>query len=316
MSTKAVILAVIGVACVAAAGAGGYMALRQNSADRAPDAVLATAALTPGTATPATPADGPATAAEAAAKTSFRPVKPAEPPARPGRTALPTPASVEPKGAGTPPPTPPVTTDPPVTDPVLPPPTPVNDAPPPPPDPPKTRFEELTVKEESVIGVRLDAAISSASAKVEDKVTARVTRDVTVGGRIAIPAGTRLEGVITSVERGGKFKTPGKLGIRFTTLVLADNSPVAITTEPFSRTAESPGNEATSKIGASAVVGGLLGALIGGKKGAAIGAGAGAAGGTAAVAASAPNDIILPAGAAMTVKLTAPVTLLIERDQQ
>lgn len=317
MSTKAVVLAIVGAGCVVAAGAGGYMALRMNSTDHVTEGVSATAVATPAPVAASAPA--PASRAEASvsasSRSSSRTAKTVDTPARPARTSRPAPPPLESNGAGMPPATPPVSTDPPVTDPVLPPPPPVIDVPLPQ-DPPKPRFEELTVKEESVIGIRLDAAISSATAKVEDRVTARVTRDVTVAGHIAIPVGARLDGVVTSVERGGKFKNPGKLGIRFTTLVLADDTRVAIATEPFSRTAESPGNEATSKIGASAIVGGLLGALIGGKKGAAIGAGAGAAGGTAAVAAGSANDMVLPAGAAMTVKLTAPVTLLIERDER
>ena len=184
------------------------------------------------------------------------------------------------------------------------------------PEPTKPRFEELTLKEESVIGIRLDSAISTQSAKLEDKVIARVSRDVSVNGRTAIPAGARLEGVVTVVDRGGKFKNTAKLGIRFNSLVLADNTRVPIETEVLSREGSSPGNEATAKVGAGAVIGGLIGGLIGGKKGAAVGAATGAAGGSAAVAAGDRNDVTLPAGTARTVKLTAPVTLTIERDER
>ena len=69
---------------------------------------------------------------------------------------------------------------------------------PPPPDPPKPTFEEVTVKEDAVIGIRLENAVSSETAKVEDRVTARVSRDVTVEGRTAIPAGALLEGTVTA----------------------------------------------------------------------------------------------------------------------
>jgi len=317
MSTKALVIAVAGVGCVAAAGAGGYLlALRANSDAQAAERAVISAAAEPAppaaSKAPAVTHAATAAAPARSASKNTRPVESQAPPVAPVRRSLP---PVESTRADAPPAMTsiPVTTEPPVLDPIsLPPPV---TEPPPPPPAPDPRFEELTVKEESVIGIRLDEAVSSETARVEDKVTARVTRDVTVDGRVAIPSGTKLEGMVTSVERGGKFKNPGRLGIRFTTLVLADNTKVAITTEPFSRTAESPGNEATSKIGASAVVGGLLGALIGGKKGAAIGAGAGAAGGTAAVAAGSANNIVLPARAEMTVKLTAPVTLVIERDQ-
>jgi hypothetical protein len=54
--------------------------------------------------------------------------------------------------------------------------------------------------------------------------------------------------------------------------------------------------------------------MLGGRKGAAIGGAAGAAGGTAVVAAGDANEAVIPAGAALTVRLTAPVTILVERD--
>jgi hypothetical protein len=182
------------------------------------------------------------------------------------------------------------------------------------PEPPKPQFEELTIEEASVIGIELDTAISSERAKVEDKVLARVSRDVTVNGRTAIPAGSRLEGHVTLVEAGGKFRTRARLGVRFTTAVIGDRLRVPIQTETIFREGEAPGAEATSKVGASAVVGAILGAVVGGKKGAAIGSAAGAAGGTAAVMAGDRNHAVLPAGAPLTVRLTAPAIVTIERE--
>jgi hypothetical protein len=173
----------------------------------------------------------------------------------------------------------------------------------------------LTVAENSVIGIHLDTAVSSETAKVEDKVTAHVTRDVMVAGRTAIPAGARLEGNVTLVQPGGKFKERARLGIKFTSLILADNTRQAIQTDALFRDGDSPTGEATSKVGASAVIGTILGAMIGGKKGAAIGTAAGAAGGTAAVAAGGRNDAVFAAGTALTVRLTAPFTVVIERVQ-
>ena len=146
------------------------------------------------------------------------------------------------------------------------PPATVTPEPLPPPPPAKPRFEELTVGENAVIGIRLETALSSATAKIEDRVTARVSRDVTVEGRTAIPAGARLEGTVVAVEKGGKFKDRARLGVRFTSVVLSDNLRVPIQTETIFRDGDSPVPDATSKIGASAVVGAILGAVIGGKK--------------------------------------------------
>jgi hypothetical protein len=181
---------------------------------------------------------------------------------------------------------------------------------------PVRRFEELTVKEDSVIGIRLDTPLSSETARVEDKVTARVTRDVSVDGHVAIASGVRLEGTVTSVDRGGRFKERARLGLRFHSIVLADNTRVPIKTETIFREGQAPTGEAAGKIGGGAVLGMILGAAVGGKKGAAIGGAAGAAGGAGAVMAGGTNDATLASGTPLTVRLTAPVTLIVERDQE
>ena len=97
--------------------------------------------------------------------------------------------------------------------------------------------------------------------------------------------------------------------------MLADNVRLPIQTETIFRDGDSPTSEATSKIGASAVVGAILGAVIGGKKGAVIGGTAGAAGGTATVAAGGRNEASIPAGSPLTVRLTSPLTVMVERQQ-
>lgn len=173
---------------------------------------------------------------------------------------------------------------------------------------------ELVIEEDSVIGIRLDEAISSATAKVEDRVSAVVSRDVVVDGRMAVPSGSRVEGYVAFVEEGGKFREKARIGLRFTTLVLPSAERVPIVTETVFREGESPTAEATSKIGASAVVGTVLGAIIGGKKGAAIGGAAGAAGGTAVVAKGKQNEAALGAGSLLTLRLVEPAVVTVDRD--
>ena len=117
---------------------------------------------------------------------------------------------------------------------------------------------------------------------MEDKVSARVTRDVRVGARVAIPAGSIVTGSVTEVDRGGKMKGKARLAVRFHTVTLADGTQLAIRTDAVVREGESPARETAAKVGGAAIGGAILGAILGGGKGAAIGAGVGAAGGTAA----------------------------------
>jgi hypothetical protein len=180
-------------------------------------------------------------------------------------------------------------------------------------EPPQPALEELVVEPESVIGLQADMSISSDRARVEDRVEARVTRDVRVRDLVAIPAGTRAIGSVTLVERGGKFKERARLGIRFHTLVLADGTRLPITTDTIYRDGVAPSNGSAAKIGGATVAGTILGAIIGGGKGAAIGATAGAAAGAGTVMAGDRSTAELRSGEPVTVRLLVPVSVTIEK---
>ena len=181
------------------------------------------------------------------------------------------------------------------------------------PEVPQKQYEELAIPADSVIGLQVDTTITSDTAKMEDPVRARVTRDVKVRDQVAIPAGTRVEGAVTMVDRGGRLKDQARLGIRFHTVVLADGTRLPINTETVYRDGESPKRESAAKIGGGAVGGAVLGAILGGKKGAIIGSTVGAGAGGAAVAASEPNAATLPAGSTVTVRVSSPATVTVEK---
>jgi hypothetical protein len=179
--------------------------------------------------------------------------------------------------------------------------------------PPQPELVDLSVPAESVIGLQIVNSLSSDRARLEDRVDARVTRDVRAGGQVAIPAGSRMEGIVTVAERGGKIRERARLAVRFHTLVLPDGTRVPVQTDTIYREGESPAAESGAKIGGAAVGGALLGAILGGGKGAAIGGSIGAASGTAMVMAGDRNAAVLPAGSSVTVRLHAPVTITVER---
>jgi type IV secretory pathway VirB10-like protein len=174
-------------------------------------------------------------------------------------------------------------------------------------------FDELVVSADSVIGLQSETNVSSERARVEDRVEARVTRDVRVGSRVAIPAGSRAIGVVSQVERGGKFKEHARLAIRFQTVVLADGTRLPISTDAVIREGAAPSNESAKKIGGAAVAGTILGAILGGAKGAAIGGMAGAGAGAGVVASGDRNAATLHAGEPITIRLLSPVTVTSER---
>jgi hypothetical protein len=332
---------VLGLACITAAAGGGYLAIRQNTvpvpaaAAGAPPAGSPSPTAATDRGVPDRPVDKtePAQAPEPIvnSRTAKAPSKPSTTrrddrptAARPGFSATSSQAAATPQTPATP-------QLPPTTTPSLPAPPPAVDTPPAPAPRPETRvaqepapsrapepvpqatFEELVVAANSVIGLQTETRVSSETARVEDRVEARVTRDVRVGDKVAVPAGARAIGSVTLVERGGKFKERARLGIRFHTLVLADGTRLPMSTETIYRDGEAPGDASATKIGAGAVGGAILGAILGGAKGAAIGATAGAGGGAAVVAAGDRSAATLPQGTPMTVRLLSPLSITIER---
>lgn len=330
MLSRPVVVGLVASGCIVAAGLGAYVAVRQNSpASVAP----AAAAVTP-PAEAAVPLGGGVAETEAVVRdedarttqkpeTGGREAKPSESARRPkpapaAKSAAPVAESNEsPSATPAPPqagwtgldrPWPPRPPQDPPVDSALP-----SVGEPLPIEPPEPQFRELTIATDSVVGLQIDRTISTETAQLEDRVEARVTRDVMADGRVAVPAGTRVLGSVTLVEKGGKFKERARLGVRFHTLVMGDASRVPIQTESIFREGDPPSQGSVAKIGGGAAVGAILGAILGGGKGAVIGGATGAAGGTAATMASGPKPATLAAGTTFTVRLTSPATVTVER---
>jgi len=180
-------------------------------------------------------------------------------------------------------------------------------------EPAAPEFEELIVSADSVVGLQVETSITSERARVEDEVVARVTRDVRVGDRVAIPAGAKAHGEVTLVERGGRLQDRARLGVRFTSVVLADGTRLPLETETIYREGDAPSRESAAKIGGGAIGGAIIGGILGGAKGAVIGGSAGAGAGTAAVLAGGRSPATLPSGTPITVRVVKPTTVTVEK---
>jgi type IV secretory pathway VirB10-like protein len=342
MNPNRLAVAALGFTCIAAAAGGGYLATRSNAAVEPPVAPVATPAPT----VEATPAVQETEGLVADAKPTIAPAAPAptnanRTPAAPSRRAAAPPRSAPQPPARRAENTAPQNSQVPALERSWPSSASAGSAPettaapsagsdqtsqsapedrsasnapaPEPPTEPEKTFDELVVSANSVVGLQLDGTVSSDRASVEDRIDARVVRDVRVGNDVAIPAGSRALGSVMVVERGGKFKDSARLGIRFHTLVLADGTRLPITSETIYRSGEAPGNASAAKIGGGAVAGAILGAILGGAKGAAVGATAGAGGGTAAVMAGDAKPASFPSGTEVTARILSPVTVTVEK---
>ena len=123
-----------------------------------------------------------------------------------------------------------------------------------------------------------------------------------------------LEGNVTLVEPGSKFKGRARLRIRFHTLVMSDGLRVPIQTDALYRDGESASRSTATKVGTGAVAGAVLGAVLGGKRGAILGAGAGAGGGTVAVMAGDAKEAVIESGTQLTMRVVRDVKITVERE--
>jgi hypothetical protein len=159
---------------------------------------------------------------------------------------------------------------------------------------------EVRLPEGTSIQVRLSHGLSSATARREDRVDAIVAEPVRGNGVLALPAGTLVRGVVRAAEPAERPSKGGRIEIEFDSVYLDDTR-----VEIRGRVAQiQEGGERGKKAGIGAVVGGVLGGLLGGKGGAIAGI---LIGGGGAVVATKGEDVELPAGTVLTVRLEEPL---------
>jgi hypothetical protein len=164
------------------------------------------------------------------------------------------------------------------------------------------RGDDLATGSVSVPGgtefaVRLEQPLSSATARREDRVEATVAEAVRVDGRVVIPAGATVRGIVTNVEPARRPSNGGRLELSFDQVEMANGRRVDIRSRVVSL---DEGGFSKKRAGIGAALGGILGGILDGKQGALIGV---LVGGGGAVVASKGGDVELPAGTVMTVRL-------------
>jgi hypothetical protein len=173
---------------------------------------------------------------------------------------------------------------------------------------------QVTVPAGTPLPIVMDTGVASSTSRVEQPVRAHLTRDVRLDNEVVIPAGSELYGTVTAVRRPGKVKGRSYVAVRLTTLVpRGTNDRYRVDSGRISRTGRATKKKDAMKIGIPAAGGAAVGAIIGGKKGALIGAGAGGGAGTAAVLSTRGEDVAIPRGAPVTVRLASPLAVRVRR---
>jgi hypothetical protein len=127
-------------------------------------------------------------------------------------------------------------------------------------------------------------------------------------GRVILPKGTPVEGVVDTSHKRGHFKGASILQLRLTSLTL-DGTRYPIETRDMTRTKKGKGKRSTAMIGGGAGLGMLIGGIASGGTGLLIGGLAGGGAGTAAAGLTGNRDLDIPAESIVRFRLSDDLTL-------
>ena len=169
--------------------------------------------------------------------------------------------------------------------------------------PPAPMFLEVPVGTE--MDVRLTDSLDSGTAMVEDRFEGTTVEDVRVDGRVAIPAGSVVRGVVTAVEQGTRTNRTARMTLSFDQVTAHGLAhPIRGT---LTEAIEGSGMKGEiGRVGVGAGAGAAIGGLLGGVKGALLGV---AIGGAGTLAATEGKEVKVPQGTLLRVRLDSPVQM-------
>jgi len=153
--------------------------------------------------------------------------------------------------------------------------------------------------------VRLTNALNSGTVKVEDRFEGTTLVDVNINGRVVIPAGSVMRGVVSSVEPATRTNRTAKMTVSFDQVTVNGRMYPIRGTVTQAIQGEGIKGE-TGRIATGAGAGAILGGILGGVKGAVLGA---VIGGGGITAATEGKEIDLPQGTVLRVRLDSPVSI-------
>ena len=147
--------------------------------------------------------------------------------------------------------------------------------------------------------VRLQSRLSSATARVEDRFDATTIEPYERNGRLLVPAGSVMRGIVNSVTPATRgIDRKGELTLVFDRFTISGRTYSIRATVVQALQGETD----TARVAAGAGVGAIIGGIIGGVRGALTGI---LIGGGGTVAATEGNDVDLAAGTVLRVRLDA-----------
>ena len=175
----------------------------------------------------------------------------------------------------------------------------------------------VKVPQGTTFPITFDSGISSGSLEKNDRLTAKLTRDFVYNGVLIAPAGSLIYGTAADTKNAGYAYGSGSLEINFNEILTPDGNMLKVSTENIYMEAKS---ERAKKMTRDVVIGALGSMLIGAAftalgggddwgRNMAIYGGIGALGGGLRGAMQRGEDIQIPDGTTIELKLSEPLTV-------
>jgi hypothetical protein len=176
---------------------------------------------------------------------------------------------------------------------------PVAEVPPPPP---------IVIPAGRTVTVRIGETLSSKSAQDGQPFNGTLANGISANGKVVIPAGSAVSGVVTEAKSAGKFKGEAILAIKVTSINVK-GVPHQLSTDEFVVTQKGKGKRTAVLIGGGTGAGALIGGIAGGGKGALIGGLVGAGAGTAGAAFTGNKELTIPAESVASFTTKSSITI-------
>lgn len=161
----------------------------------------------------------------------------------------------------------------------------------------------------TTLAIRINQHISVKSSRAGDRFDGEIAEPVTSdNGRVIVPRGTPVGGVVAAAHKRGHFKGASILQLRLTSMTL-NGTRYPLQTSSLTRTKKGKGKRSAAFIGGGSGLGMLIGGVATGGTGLLIGGLAGAGAGTAAAGLTGNRDIDLPAESLIHFKLADAVSI-------
>jgi hypothetical protein len=167
----------------------------------------------------------------------------------------------------------------------------------------------VTVPAGATFEVEFTQGLASNASAVGETFRARLVADLRLDGAIAIPAGSEVLGVVTDAVGARRIGGKARLTVKFTDLVLPSGSTLPLHASFLEEGKSRAGRDAAT-IGGSTAGGALLGRILSnGSRGTILGALVGAAVGTAIASKTAGEEVVIPEGSVISLKLDQPLAV-------